>query len=107
MDDLWMTLNCRTDGQPAEFCTRIPANMKVAFVSRSVGPRAPQTPPTTPVRSPLKEMTEGLYGPAAGELSVTPASAPAYGMVDVLQWNAVVVDRRSRGGGGGGQHVPR
>ena len=98
-----MTLNCRTDGQPDAFRARIPANMKVAFVSRSVGPRAPQSAPTTPVKSPLKEMAEGLYGAVAGELSVTPASGTAYEMADVLQWNAVVVDRRSRGA----EHVPR
>jgi hypothetical protein len=97
MDDFWMTLNCRTDGQPAEFCTQIPANRKVAFVARSAGPRAPRTTPVNPIVSPLKEMAERLYTPTSGrvlgELTVTPASGPAYGTIEVQEWNAVVLEK--------------
>ena len=38
-DDIWMSLNCDPRGFPTEFFTRIPANRKVAYLSRTVGPR--------------------------------------------------------------------
>jgi hypothetical protein len=98
LDDVFVTLNCKTSGEPSEFLTRLPANRRLAFRSRSVGPRAPQAKPDPLVRSPLAGMVDQLYAtsPAArvtGQLDLTSQSGPAYGKVEVQQWNAVVVER--------------
>jgi hypothetical protein len=97
-DDIWVSLNCDTTGQPTEFNTRVPANRKVAFLSRIVGPRGPRTPPARPVTSPLAPLAEELYlregGEISGQLPGALVSTPAFGYLEIQQWNAVVVDRR-------------
>jgi hypothetical protein len=97
-DSIWVSLNCDVTGRPTEFFTHLPAKGTLAFLSRTVGPRGPRTPPAKPVTSPLAELVEKQYLPAGGrvtgQLPGAPQSAPAYGYVDVEQWNAVVVDRR-------------
>jgi hypothetical protein len=99
-DDIWVNLNCDTTGRPTEFLARLPANRKIAFMSRTIGPRGPRTPPTKPVTSPLATLVEAQYlqegGQVTGQLPSAPPSAPAYGYVDVQQWNAIVVDRRTQ-----------
>jgi hypothetical protein len=100
-DDIWMSLNCDPRGFPTEFFTRIPANRKVAYLSRTVGPRGPRTPPGMPVTSPLASLADAVYlqdgGKIAGQLPGAPAPTPAFGYLEIQQWNAVVVDRRERG----------
>lgn len=96
VNDVWISLNCDPDGQPREFFTRIPPNRRIAFVSRTVGPASPKTPPSQPVTSPLKSMVDALYATRPGsaikgELHAIPPSLPAYGAVEVQQWPAVVV----------------
>jgi len=97
-DDIWMSLNCDPSGLPTEFNTSIPANRKVAFLSRIVGPRGPRTPPAMPVTSPLAPLADALYlqdgGKIAGQLPGAPTATPAFGYLEIQQWNAVVVDRR-------------
>jgi hypothetical protein len=99
-DDIWISLNCDVSGRPTEFFTRLPANRKLAFLALPVGPRGPRTPPVKPVTSPLAELVDRQYlqrgGQILGQLPGAPQGAPAYGYVDVEQWNAIVVDRRKR-----------
>jgi hypothetical protein len=99
-DDIWVNLNCDTAGHPSEFLTRLPANRKLAFMSRTIGPRGPRTAPAKPVTSPLAALADQQYlqegGQITGQLPSAPPSAPAYGYVDVQQWNAIVVDRRTQ-----------
>ena len=63
-----------------------------------MGLGSPKTPGQTPVTSPLKAMAEALYGSPSievkGQLPSMPASHPAYGFVEVEQWNAVILHRR-------------
>ncbi|HEY7116619.1 MAG TPA: hypothetical protein VH475_08535 [Tepidisphaeraceae bacterium] len=96
-DDLFVTLNCDTTGRPAEFLADIPPNRKLAFVSRTVGPRAPRTTPARPITSPLAPLVNELYlndhAQVLGQLPTAPPSQPAYGYVELQQWNAVVVGR--------------
>ena len=97
MDSTWLNLTCDTAGRPTHFHARIPPRATLAYLSRAVGPRAPQTMPQTPVTSPLAALAPDLYGAApVGELpgSVTPS--PAYGYLEARQWNAVVIDRRGK-----------
>jgi hypothetical protein len=96
VNDVWISLNCDPAGQPREFFTRVPANRKIAFLSRTVGPAAPKTPPGQPVTSPLKSLVDAAYTTRPGlgirgELRTTAPSMPAYGTVEVQQWPAVVV----------------
>jgi hypothetical protein len=97
VNDVWLTLNCDpATGRPTEFFARIPANRKIAFLSRTLGPAAPRTPPKTPVTSPLKSFAESTYatptGRVTGQLPIAPPTAPAYGYLDIQQWNAVIID---------------
>jgi hypothetical protein len=93
-----MSLNCDASGRPTEFEIRIPAHRKVAFVSRTVGPRAPKTTPNPQITSPQAEFVGEEYlqdgGKIVGEL-------PAGGNGEVEQWNALVVDRRASAQPGG------
>jgi hypothetical protein len=93
VNDVWLSLNCDPAGQPSEFFIRIPANRKVAFLSRSVGPASPKTTPANPVTSPLKSLAQTLYAPLdlKGQLSSAAPSQPAYGFVEVQQWPAVIL----------------
>ncbi|MDB5319687.1 MAG: hypothetical protein JWN40_1318 [Phycisphaerales bacterium] len=99
-DDIWVSLNCDVTGRPTEFFTHLPANRKVAFLARTVGPRGPRTPPAKPVTSPLAALVDKQYlqggGQITGQLPGAPQSSPAVGYVDVEQWNAIVVDRRKQ-----------
>ena len=99
LDETFMALNCDAGGRPLHFYTAIPPGAKIAYRSRSVGPRAPQPAPRTPVPSPLKALAPDLYltdgrGHLAGELPGSVLSGPAYGYLDVQQWNAIVIARR-------------
>ena len=96
LDDVWVSLNCDTAGQPKAFATWIPAGRRVAFLSRSVGTIAPAATPANPVNSPLASLVrEGVYsGRVTGELPTTPRNNPAYGNVIMEQWGAVVVESR-------------
>ena len=93
-DDIGVTLECDATGLPKEFDAQLPAGRKVAFLSRVVGTRAPRNPPSLPVTSPLAELADQLYltdgGRIAGQL---PAARPPDAIY--LQWNAVVIDRRT------------
>jgi len=97
-DATWMSLGCDTMGRPLFFHARIPGGAKLAYVSRSVGPRAPQTEPATPVTSPLGALAEDVYlttgGRLAGELPGSVTAPPAWGYLEVQQWKAIVIDLR-------------
>jgi hypothetical protein len=97
-DDVWISLNCDTSGRPREFVTNIPTNRKLAFLSRSVGPRAPASAPRMPLTSSLAQFAQSAYldegGEIKGELPGAPYSPPAYGYLEIEQWNAIVIDRR-------------
>jgi len=99
MDSTWMSLGCDTTGRPIFFHARLPGGAKLAYLSRSVGPRAPQTEPATPVQSPLAALAEELYltggGRLAGELPGSVTAPPAWGYLEVQQWKAIVIDRRT------------
>lgn len=98
-DDIWMALNCDTSGRPLDFYIRLPARRKVAFMTRSVGMRAPQSKTDPQVTTPLREMAGELYLSSEvgveGQLAGMPtATTPAYGYVEILQWNALVLRRK-------------
>lgn len=98
-DDIWMALNCDTSGRPLDFYIRLPARRKVAFMTRSVGMRAPQSKTDPQVTTPLREMAGELYLSSdisiEGQLAGMPtATTPAYGYVEIFQWNALVLRRK-------------
>jgi hypothetical protein len=94
-DDLWISLNCDVNGKPSEYDIRLPPKAKLAFVSRSVAPIAPANAPIKPITSPIRQLAENIYAgtEVLGELKTAPPSPPAYGYVDIMVWDAVVVKR--------------
>jgi hypothetical protein len=100
LQELQVTLDCDATGAPAAFDVRLPANRKLAFLTRAVSPRAPRATPRQPATSPLRGLVEALYLPAggrlAGELPAGAAPEPPEGFSEVRQWNPLVVDRRAR-----------
>jgi hypothetical protein len=88
-DDIWTSLKCDPAGQPIEFNIKIPANRKVAFLSRSVGPHSPKTPPDPKLTSPLVLFANQVY---LNESARSPGQLPAGSNPAIEQWNAVVVE---------------
>jgi hypothetical protein len=88
-----VVLACDSAGRPRGFEVRLPANRRVAFVSRTVGTRAPHATPTRPVTSPLAALADDLYGGpgtrVAGEFPGARGSLDG----ETVRWPAVVVER--------------
>jgi hypothetical protein len=92
-DDPPVVLECDSAGRPRGFEMRLPANRKVAFVSRSVGLRAPRAAPVRPVTSPLAGLAEDLYGGAGTRVVGEFPGASGGREGETVRWPAVVIER--------------
>lgn len=92
-DDIWTSLRCDPAGEPAEFDIQIPANRKVAFLSRSVGLHSPRTPPDPKLTSPLVPFVNQVYVDEAGH---SLGQLPSASNPGIEQWNAVVIENAPR-----------
>lgn len=87
-DDIPTTLICTPTGQPKLFEIQIPAERKIAYLSRTVGPHSPKATADQKLTSPLLPMVKESYlnegGRNLGQL-------PAGGGAGIEQWNAVML----------------
>jgi len=88
-------LACYANGDPRFIQFGIPANGKIAVLTRTVGPRSQLLPPADSRTSHLLPMVEKLYLTAgdrvAGEYPSIPMIGSAYIRTD--EWQCVVVER--------------
>ena len=94
-DDIWISLSCDSTGRPTQFDIRIPANRKLAFLSRTAGPHSPKTQPNPTITSPLTPFANEIYLKEGGKI---PGQLPAAATPQFQQWNAVIIDRRTSPG---------
>jgi hypothetical protein len=87
LDEIPVFLECDPTGRPLAFDIHLPAYRKLAFLTRTLTPRTPQTPPTLPIASPLKRLAENLYLTPGARLAGQLPSAPDN------QWNPIVITR--------------
>ncbi len=89
-DDIPTTLICTPTGQPKQFDIQIPAERKIAFLSRTVGPHSPKAKPDQLLNSPLLPLVNEAYVNESGQYM---GQLPAGKGAGIEQWNAVIVNR--------------
>jgi hypothetical protein len=96
VDAMGVTLHCRMDGQPLWFVCRIPAGLKIGFLSRSIGRAVPATSSAATANNPLVRLARRAYLTQRDQ--VVGQLLPSQPMGDSLlaeHWPAVLIQRSS------------
>ena len=95
LDRLDARVVCFANGDPDYLFFNLPANVKVALLSRRCGPQAPTIAPTPATTTPLIDLAKNLYLRAGDEIIGEFPSAPLIGeaYAPIKQWPALVIKR--------------